>query len=409
MGSVFFLPYRSKNPPDHIPFFTMALILANVVVYILTSDDLLFIRDDALHSYAVSHDTLSPIRIVTAMFLHANLFHIFGNMLFLWLFGPSVEGRIRPLRFLLVYFSAGLLGGYLQDLLTGAMAPARFNLGASGAIMGVMGAYLYLFPYAAIRAFYFVWLFLYIRFGSVDVQAQWLILAYGALDLLDGVVLQGMDGVGHFCHLGGLAAGYLIPLALRSRRDSEWRSQAQTQRVEARGDFDMMSLPDLQALMDTPTEDLKLIMAYLKKAVRVQSDPCQKQCLDIIRQHSHLLIKEADPAVLASVALQIPVSVGTLPASLYLLMGSRSEGAGAFDLAARLYRLVYEIAPNGPDSEMALLRFGHVAERQASDIGQAIAAYEQMIEQFPHGEMAHQAREGIARLARYSSYPTRRL
>ena len=92
------IPFRTKNPPEHFPYVTLILIVVNVLIYFLTSlgNYCLRIDDTVIEQFAVTHNTLNLWRLTTAMFLHANLEHIIGNMLFLWIFGAAVEGRLRP-------------------------------------------------------------------------------------------------------------------------------------------------------------------------------------------------------------------------------------------------------------------------------------------------------------------------
>src|SRR2546421_3122666 len=214
------LPFRAKNPPEHFPYATIGLMVVHTLIFLLTSEIFLVIRKDILLGYAVSHQTLSLFRLITAMFLHHDILHLAGNMLFLWIFGASVEGRLRPWVFLPAYLVAGLAGGLLHDLIMGVGHPAQFSLGASGAIMGVAGMYLYMFPYSLIRAVhrtYWIggWL------SVSDIQARWVILYYIGFDLLYQLLAQGADGVGHLAHLGGFGAGVLIVAALRVRRGTQ--------------------------------------------------------------------------------------------------------------------------------------------------------------------------------------------
>src|SRR4051812_17698263 len=98
------VPYRSKSAPESFPYATIVLIAINIVVYCLTSESLLFVRKSALELLAVSHSTVGqqPFRVITAMFLHGSLTHILGNMLFLGVFGPGAEGRLRTTKFLML-------------------------------------------------------------------------------------------------------------------------------------------------------------------------------------------------------------------------------------------------------------------------------------------------------------------
>jgi membrane associated rhomboid family serine protease len=194
------LPYRAKNPPERLPYATITLISLNVIVFLLTIDTSFEIRQDVLDQYGVSHNTLSFSRLFTALFLHENIMHIAGNMLFFWIFGASVEGRIGWWRFLFLYFFAGIGGGLLHDLMMGAGQPDLPSLGASGAIMGLGGAYLYLFPYSTICIFVCFFSWFYRRIGVVEWQARWVVLLYIGLDVFEAFVFRGTDGVGQFAH-----------------------------------------------------------------------------------------------------------------------------------------------------------------------------------------------------------------
>ncbi len=149
------LPYRVKNPPLAFPYATIVLMVINVLVYVFTSENLLSIRENVVENWAFSHETFSFVRMVSAIYLHADLFHLIGNMLFLWVFGAAVEGRVGIPLYLGLYHIAGFAGCLLFDQTVGRMTPEGFGLGASGAIMGLMGAYLYLSPFAQVMVAYF--------------------------------------------------------------------------------------------------------------------------------------------------------------------------------------------------------------------------------------------------------------
>src|SRR5438445_129546 len=118
-----FLPYRSKNPPESFPYVTVGLIVINTIVFALTSEAFLVIRPEMLERFAVSHNTLSPLRILTAMFLHGDIMHLAGNMLFLWIFGAAVEGRLRGPKFIVLYLLCGLAGDVFHELIFGLKSP----------------------------------------------------------------------------------------------------------------------------------------------------------------------------------------------------------------------------------------------------------------------------------------------
>ena len=228
--------------PDSAPPIVKNLIIINALVYLaqLTLDKMYGITErlmlwpampEKLHRYLVEAGALSaddgfkPYQIATHLFLHAPppmFFHIRFNIVTLWMFGRVLENVWGGKRFLLFYFVSGLGAAALHlgmqyircgELLSafeagdihsvrdhiGAASPA---LGASGAIMGVMAAFAYLFPNTE----------LYIMFIPVPVKAKWAMLGLAAIDLFGGVAKVTGDNIAHFAHLGGALTGFLLVL-----------------------------------------------------------------------------------------------------------------------------------------------------------------------------------------------------
>ncbi len=147
------IPIRSKNPPESFPFVTILLMAANVIVYACTSNGL-EIKKKSLESLAITGHTFDFPHLISSMFLHAGIFHLAGNMLFLYLFGFAVEGRMRSFKFFLLYMLSGVAGSGLHYLFEGRLHPEIPSLGASGAIMGVLGAALVIFPFSKVTFLY---------------------------------------------------------------------------------------------------------------------------------------------------------------------------------------------------------------------------------------------------------------
>src|SRR5579884_892383 len=136
------LPYRAKNPPESAPYATIGIIVLNVLVYLATANYANFawsIRPECVPALAINDEHFSIWRLFSSMFLHENLLHIAGNMLFLWVFGSAVEGRLRSVKFVIVYLLCGIGGDLLHEFVVGMYNPALYSLGASGAIMGIAG------------------------------------------------------------------------------------------------------------------------------------------------------------------------------------------------------------------------------------------------------------------------------
>jgi membrane associated rhomboid family serine protease len=387
------IPYRAKNPPEHFPFVTLGLIVINCAIFALTSEKFWRVRDEVVDQYAVSLDTLSFLRLTTAMFLHADPLHLLGNMLFLWIFGTSVEGRMRPLPFIIAYLIAGYAGGLLQLMALQAVSPSTPSLGASGAIMGVAGMYLYIFPYALICAVHRQYWVLGWPTVS-DIQARWVILYFVGFDLLYQFLFHGKDGVGHLAHLGGFAAGLAAVFILRVRRDSEQRSIVKATQAEMK-DYSLLSFRDLSTLMEHPTEDMRLVMTYCEKAILDARGAYMNHCLKAARGYIQPLMEQADPDRLAWVLLSIPASQGGVPPIHYIRLASKMESTGAYQYAAQLYRRVYELFPSAPDTETALYRLARLTERTFNNPQQARALYAEMLRLFPNGQMALDVRRHL--------------
>lgn len=154
------------------------------------------------------------ITLVTAMFLHANLLHIAGNMLFLWIFGDNVEDRLGHIGYLLFYLVCGVVANGAQI----AISPhsTLLNLGASGAIAGVLGAYIVFFPGAQVRTLVYIgFFFTIVRLSAFIVIGLWFVLqlvsSYESLN----PAYTSSGGVAYFAHVGGFVTGLVIGLILR--------------------------------------------------------------------------------------------------------------------------------------------------------------------------------------------------
>ncbi|HVP66816.1 MAG TPA: rhomboid family intramembrane serine protease [Anaeromyxobacteraceae bacterium] len=156
-----------------------------------------------------------PFTILTSMFLHGGVLHLAGNMLFLWVFGPAVEDAIGRARFVGFYLASGVAAAIAQTLLSFAAGdPFIPMVGASGAIAGVLAAYVVLFPWA--RVLTVVPIFVFIRF--MHLPAGFFIGLWFVLQVVNAVLGGGGSGVAFFAHVGGFVFGWLVTKVLASRR-----------------------------------------------------------------------------------------------------------------------------------------------------------------------------------------------
>ncbi|HJU13929.1 MAG TPA: rhomboid family intramembrane serine protease [Candidatus Nitrosotalea sp.] len=230
------LPIRDENPkpPGYRPYVTYSLILVNVVVFFwevaVTHQFFDFTNtraEDMLLNYGtvpseisnglVNHQYGVITNIFTSMFLHAGLIHIGGNMLFLYIFGDNIEYKFGRGRYLGLYMFWGLVAG-----LTHVLSDPSSDLpaiGASGAISGVLGAYLILFPNVKVQTFLFLGFFARL----IRISAKWYLPFWFIFqNVLPAVVGSSGSGVAFFAHIGGFLIGLLCGFLYKKTHSSEF-------------------------------------------------------------------------------------------------------------------------------------------------------------------------------------------
>ena len=258
-----FLPLGDEPNPRGVPFVTYAIIAANVAVYVFVtlplSSTAASLNDPALAEYVqvisrmipegVSlREVLSSISaydlftftwgyrpadphffaLLTAMFLHGGFMHLFGNMLFLWIYGDNVEHRLGSLPFLFWYLATGVAATLFHGLFDSSSALPL--VGASGAISGVLGFYFVWFPHNRVR----LWIFLFPFFANIILVPARIVL--GIYLILDNVVpyavSRGIEGggVAYGAHIGGFLAGLVVAFAanrlVARQRPAEFQAAA---------------------------------------------------------------------------------------------------------------------------------------------------------------------------------------
>ncbi len=207
------IPIRDYNPTRRPSLLTWGLILINFGVYFYLAQNPVM-DENAIARYAVIPADITAGRhlgtLITSMFLHANLLHVAGNMLFLWIFGNNVEDNLGELKYLVVYFASGIAGSLLQVFITPDSTLPM--LGASGAISGILAAYLLYFPRARVLTFI-------VPFFVFTLSAYVFIGYWIALQVLNAFLNLGVigGGVAFFAHVGGFATGLILAILLRPR------------------------------------------------------------------------------------------------------------------------------------------------------------------------------------------------
>lgn len=211
------IPLRDENPTRSVPFVTLGIIIVNILVFIYELN-LGSRLEDAIMSFAVipydvTHRIIDPrviFSLFSSLFFHGGFSHILGNMLYLWVFGNNIEDRLGHLRFIFFYFACGVFATLGHIIF--ALNSKTPLIGASGAISGILGAYLILFPRAKVLVLFPIFLF----WRIIKVSAKWFLLFWIILQFFNGTTSRffmdatGEGGVAWFAHIGGFFAGIFL-------------------------------------------------------------------------------------------------------------------------------------------------------------------------------------------------------
>ena len=220
-------PLRDTQPSYTRPVVTMVLIAINVLVFLFELSLDPFSRNQFVAVYGLVPDNFAWANLLTSAFIHGGWMHLLGNMWFLWIFGDNIEDILGHGKYLLFYLACAAVAGLTQTLLT--TDPRVPMVGASGAIAGVMGAYVVKFPHSRILTLVIIIFF----FTTIEIPA-WIMLIYwfatqffsGVGTIANSTASQG--GVAFFAHVGGFIAGAVLVnlMATRPRytrrRDLYW-------------------------------------------------------------------------------------------------------------------------------------------------------------------------------------------
>ena len=233
------IPLKDDIPSSSLPVVTIGIIILNVLVFLYQlslggsgepgatqAAEQFVLEFGAVPCRLTGACSLADtfphpaVTVLTSMFLHGGLFHIGGNMLYLWIFGDNIEDALGHGRFLLFYLLSGIVAAVGQAVVNPSSTVPM--IGASGAISGVLGAYLLTFPYARILTLIIVGFFIrFVYIPAVFVLGFWVVLQFLS-GLLTFSVAAGHEagGVAWFAHIGGFLGGMGLLFVLRPQRPS---------------------------------------------------------------------------------------------------------------------------------------------------------------------------------------------
>lgn len=200
-------PLRDSVKSNIFPAVNILIIGVTLFVFFKQSmNPELFLEKYALIPSSINfNNPLSLVTFITPLFLHGGLFHVLSNMWFLWVFGDNIEAHLGKLRFLLLYFGAGIIGNMAQFLLNPNSAIPL--IGASGAVSGILGAYYILFPHSKIKSVVVLIFFITI----IDIPAVLYLFYWFIIQFFSGVAslprTGTTGGIAFWAHVGGFVAG----------------------------------------------------------------------------------------------------------------------------------------------------------------------------------------------------------
>ncbi len=222
------IPLRDENPSRTIPIVNIFLILANLSVFIYQNffvqggagplfTRLGFIPYELTHAVDIAPKNLAPVplTIITSMFMHAGWIHFLGNMLYLWIFGDNIEDALGHFKYLFFYLLCGVSASLTHGLVNfSSQVP---TVGASGAVAGVLGAYMFLFPGARVRTLFIVFVFIrVISVPAIILLGYWILIQ--VLSVMTEFGSRTGGGVAWFAHIGGFVTGLVLVILMRKRR-----------------------------------------------------------------------------------------------------------------------------------------------------------------------------------------------
>jgi len=226
------IPIQDQNPTSTRPYINWIFIIVNIIIFLYSILAVSF--GDFLCTYGMKPAVITGLgptgptpcedmrafqnagvyTFLTSMFLHGDPFHIGGNMLYLWIFGDNIEDRTGHWGYIVFYLASGAAAS-LAHIASGpsSLVPA---VGASGAISGVLGAYIVIFPHARVRAIVFIG-----RFGQLIRLPAYILIGFWFVLQLLYTLIGATTGIAYFAHIGGFIAGLVVAFAMPKKRPEQ--------------------------------------------------------------------------------------------------------------------------------------------------------------------------------------------
>jgi membrane associated rhomboid family serine protease len=328
--------------------------------------------------------------------MHVDVFHIAGNMLFLWLFGTLTEDIFGPWYLVGVYFLGHLGSTLLHSLVIGATASdglERPLVGASGAIAGVMGLSAVCFLRTKVRLWYLIWWYLYFRMDVIEVGAPVFLGLWAGWELVQGLLSSGLGipvQAAHWGHIGGFAAGMGIALGLRLRGRVVRADVVGGRRPTTNSHEPFRQAAEVEQMAakspDDPEVWYALGRARVLAARAENAGEAYGRAVEMF-----LMRRDEDGAVRAFDGLKAHGDVGSVPAHMVFLLACALSERGHEEDAFPLFVRAAVEGGRTMQAQTSLIRAGNIARKLPGFEAQARECYRRLVEQFPEGPWRHRA------------------
>jgi membrane associated rhomboid family serine protease len=383
---------RAGGNATGFPVVTTCLLIVNILLFAANADpETGSLRDMTAHHWGLTPAHPYLFSLISYMFLHGTWWHVLGNMLGLWLFGPHVEEALGRLEYLFFYLGAGVAGGLTHLVIADLFLPMAASLplvGASGAIFGVLGLYAVRFWRTRMRVFFIF-----------TVPSVWAISVFALIQLGMGIVALGdggaSDNTANWAHVGGFLFGVLIALPLRMREDSRIEYGLEdAEAARSAGEFDAAAAHYRRVLDASPKD---------AAAHRAMGQVCC-QLRHTVAAHRHfaealqLYASREDAQGTAATYGDALTHFAVFPVSPRLLqrVASACEETEAYDLALTALAEVVRDHPHTPEGEMAMLRLGRLYHAKLRQPAYAIETISEFLRTYPDSSWRHHAERLLA-------------
>jgi membrane associated rhomboid family serine protease len=396
------VPFRTDRPRLRPAYFTAMLIGVNVLAYAgwavqswcLPANASAGAYPEPITAFGLWSSHPSALTFITHLFIHTDPLHLAGNMLFLWIFGSLIEDVIRPWGLAALYLGGGVLAALAHLTLSGAMGfEGNVPLvGASGSVAAIMGLFMIRFFRTRVQLFcWFGWLR-----KTLWVPAAWALLYWVGLETLGGIIdvaTEGGDGISHWAHLGGFAAGAALAPFLGSLKAArnEYVSDDPAANVQVVSQCERIAEAEraLKADPDNLPRLHWLAAAYRRSGDDRRAARATRRCLQL-----HCDRDELDQAVEVYLELLQDGEMPALAPALMLQLGDKLEPARAAD-AAQLYHELAAKHPTHPAAQHALHRLAALCRERLDQPDEARSCLEELVRRYPASELAALARETL--------------